>query len=83
MLGTTRSNSSVGHVDFVLFVSLSLALGSQHEYNFQWNMGFRVINISYLTFNALEIQLNQPHAREYSKTGQLLSCGPAKHKLKP
>ena len=33
----------VGHVDFMLFGTLSLALGSQREYNFQWNMGLRVI----------------------------------------
>ena len=37
-----KQNSRVGHVDFMLFVSLSLSLGSQREHNFQWNMGFKV-----------------------------------------
>ena len=32
----------IGLVDFMLFVSLSLALGSQQERNFRLNMGFRV-----------------------------------------
>ena len=32
----------VGHVDFMLFVSISFVLGSQRERNFWWNMGFRV-----------------------------------------
>ena len=33
-------NFRVGHIDFMLFVSLSLMLGSKREHNFQWNMGF-------------------------------------------
>ena len=36
-------SSRVCLVDFKLFVSLSFALGSQHEHNFQWNMGFIVL----------------------------------------
>ena len=32
----------VGQVDFMLFVSLSLVLGSQREHTVQWNMGYRV-----------------------------------------
>ena len=27
----------------LLFVSLSLTLGSQHKHNFQWNMGYRFL----------------------------------------
>ena len=38
-VGSPTQNSRVGHVDFMLFVLLSLALGSQREHNFQWNMG--------------------------------------------
>ena len=30
----------VGHVHLMLFVSISFALGSQHEREFWWNMGF-------------------------------------------
>ena len=41
-VGSPTQSSHVGHVDFMLFVSLSLALGSQRERNFQWNMGFRI-----------------------------------------
>ena len=29
----------VGHVHFMLFVSVSFALGSQRKRGFQWNMG--------------------------------------------
>ena len=32
----------VGHVHFMLFVSILFALGSQREGSFQWNMGFKV-----------------------------------------
>ena len=38
-IGSPMQNSRVYNVDFMLFVSLSLALGSQHKHNFQWNMG--------------------------------------------
>ena len=39
-VGSLGVGSRVDYVHFMLFVSLSLALGSQHEHNFQWNMGF-------------------------------------------
>ena len=29
----------MGHVDFMLFVSISFALVSQLKFSFQWNMG--------------------------------------------
>ena len=32
----------VGHIYFILFVSISFALGSQREPSIQWNMGFKV-----------------------------------------
>ena len=38
-VGSLGVGSNIGHVHFMLFVSLSLALGSQREHNFQWNMG--------------------------------------------
>ena len=41
-VGSPTKNSRVDHVDFMLFVSLSLALGSQREHNFQWNMGLNL-----------------------------------------
>ena len=34
-------NYCVGHVNFMLFVSISFAVGSQRKRIFQWNMGFR------------------------------------------
>ena len=33
----------VGHADFMMFVSISFALGSQRGLGFWWNMGFREI----------------------------------------
>ena len=46
-VGSPMQNSRVDPVDFMLFVSLSLELGSQHEHNFQWNMGCRVYYIQF------------------------------------
>ena len=37
--GSPCAGSHVGHVDFMLFVSISFALGSQCERGFWWNMG--------------------------------------------
>ena len=34
----------VGHLHFMLFVSISFKLGSQRKPNFQWNMGFSHID---------------------------------------
>ena len=31
----------IGHVDFMLFVSITFVLGTQREPGFWWNMGFR------------------------------------------
>ena len=42
-VGSPMQNSRIGHVDFMLFMSLSLALASQHEPNFQWNMGLTIM----------------------------------------
>ena len=36
----------VGHVHFILFVSISFALGSQRKGSFQWNMGFSDVQVS-------------------------------------
>ena len=44
-VGSQTQNSRVGHVDLMLFVSLSLALGSQRENNFQWNMGLTLYQL--------------------------------------
>ena len=40
-------NSCIGHVHFMLFVSISFAIGSQRKCSLQWNMGFY---ISFLHF---------------------------------
>ena len=33
-----KNGVCIGHVYFMLFVSISFALGSQHKRNFEWNM---------------------------------------------
>ena len=38
-----QSAQCVGHVDFMLFVSISFEFGRQHECRFWWNMGFRLV----------------------------------------
>ena len=38
-VGSPHIGARVGHVDFMLFVLISVALGSQCERNFRWNMG--------------------------------------------
>ena len=43
----------VWHVHFMLFVSISFALGTQRERNFQWNMGFTVFFIPYFQLTYL------------------------------
>ena len=40
----------VGHVHFMLFVSISFALGNHFEPSFRWNMGFRKIHCRCLLF---------------------------------
>ena len=42
-VGFHRVGAGVGHVDFMLFVSISFALGIQSEPVFWWNMGFTCI----------------------------------------
>ena len=34
----------VGHVDFMLFTSCSLTLGTKREPSFHWNMGLRIVH---------------------------------------
>ena len=41
-VGSPMRGPGVGHVDFMLFTSYSLALGIQREPSFQWNTGFRL-----------------------------------------
>ena len=38
-VGSPIQNSCFGHVDFMLFVLISLALGNQREPSLQWSMG--------------------------------------------
>ena len=40
-IGSPGVGAHVGHVLFMLFVSISLALSSKWKCSFQWNMGFR------------------------------------------
>ena len=42
-VGFETQNYCVGHVHFMLFVSISFALGSQRKRSFQWNMGLRIL----------------------------------------
>ena len=39
-------NFPVGHVHFMLFMSISFASGTQRKLVFQWNMGLKVCVIS-------------------------------------
>ena len=41
-IGSPTRGAGIGHVDFMLFTSYSLALGTQREPSFQWNTGLRV-----------------------------------------
>ena len=41
-VGSPGIGACVGHVHFMLFMSISFALGSQLERSFRWNMGFKV-----------------------------------------
>ena len=43
-VGSPHFGAHVGHGHFMLFVSISFALGSQSERGFQWNRGFRKQN---------------------------------------
>ena len=43
-IGSPKQNSCVGHVDFMLFVSISFVLVSQLELSFQLHMSLRVLN---------------------------------------
>ena len=40
--GSPRVGARIGHVGYMLFVSISFALDSQHKLGFQWSMGFKV-----------------------------------------
>ena len=42
-----NANSHVGHVDFMSFVLISLALGNQHEHSLLWNMGFMHYHVDF------------------------------------
>ena len=42
-IGSLTRGAGVGHVDFILFTSYSLALGTQREPSFQWNTGLILI----------------------------------------
>ena len=42
-VGSPSIGAHVGHIHFMLFVSISFAFGSQRECSFQWNMGFRIL----------------------------------------
>ena len=41
-VGSPGVGAHVGHVHFMLFVSISFALGTQPEPSFQWNVGFKL-----------------------------------------
>ena len=41
--GYQMQNLRIGHVHFMLSVSISFVLGSQRKPSFQWNMGLKVL----------------------------------------
>ena len=59
-VGSPKQNSciAIGHADFMLIVTLSLALGSQHEHNFQWNMVLPKMFLFFLHAMASNISCN-------------------------
>ena len=44
-IGSPMQNFRVGHVHFVLFMSISFASGTQRKLVFQWNMGLKHFHI--------------------------------------
>ena len=46
-IGTPTQGAGVGQVNFILFTSYSLALGTQRKPSFQWNTGFNLIQGAY------------------------------------
>ena len=43
VVGSPMQGAGVGHEDFMLFTSYSLALGNQREPSFQWNTVFTLL----------------------------------------
>ena len=41
-IGSLALGLCVGHVHFIFFVLISIALGSRRKRSFQWNMGFKL-----------------------------------------
>ena len=49
-IGSPHIGTCIGRIDLMLFVSISVVLGSQHERGFWWNMGFTLILPCFLSF---------------------------------
>ena len=43
-VGSPTRGAGVGHVDFMLFVSFLVALGTQRKRDIQWKTGFRLLS---------------------------------------
>ena len=54
-MGPQRKKKCVGHVDFMLFVSISFALVSQRKPSNQWNMGFNLRALKLHNLNQLAL----------------------------
>ena len=63
--GYQTQNLRVGHVHFMLFVSISFALGSQCKRSFQWNMGLKQQQKKRLCQSIPDYNLMQTVQRNY------------------
>ena len=66
-VGSPRIEACIGHVDFMLFVSISFPLVSQRELNFRWNMGLKEV-LATLKLN-VKLMVNEGKAETSPKSG--------------
>ena len=61
-VGPSGVGAGIGHVHFMLFMSISFASGTQRKLVFQWNMGYRNIHIiGPIPHNLLSITQSLPN----------------------
>ena len=50
-VGSSGVGAGIGHVHFMLFMSISFALGTQRKLVFQWNMGLKPLESAFASAN--------------------------------
>ena len=68
-VGSPTQNIRVGHVHFMLFMSISLASGTQRKHSFQWNMGLRKPYLNLLHHSPLERHFFMAQLPAYKRNG--------------